>query len=250
VTELIGQALAFNGLPVLILACLFAGIVRGFTGFGTALVFMPMAALVLEPVWAIVTMLTFDFLGAIPLQKKAIRDGEPRDVLLLVLGAVFGLPVGVYLLTLMEPVVFRWLVSCLSLGMLVLLASGWRYRNPLNALCTSLVGAMGGFLSGVAALPGPPIILSYMSSPRPAKVIRGNMIMYLFLVDIMTFAVFGLKGLLVFLPMAIGALLTVPYMSTALVGQRIFNPDKDSTYRGVAYVLIAGSAVAGLPVWD
>lgn len=248
--DAVSQAVFFDGLPILIVACAVAGMVRGFTGFGTAMVFMPIAALVLEPVWAIVAMLTFDVVGAAPLQKKAIRDGEPHDVLLLVAGAVVGLPLGVYLLTLMEPVVFRWLVSCLSLALLVLLMSGWRYRNPLNALCTSLVGAMGGFLCGVAALPGPPIILSYMSSPRPAAVIRGNTMMYLFLVDIMTFTVFGLKGLLLLLPVMIGLILTVPYMVSALAGQRIFNPAKDQAYRRVAYILIGISAVAGLPLWD
>lgn len=249
-TEVFRQALFFDGLPVLIVACALAGMVRGFTGFGTAMVFMPIAALVLEPVWAIAAMLTFDVVGAAPLQKKAIRDGEPHDVLLLLLGAVIGLPLGVYLLTLMDPVVFRWLVSCLSLALLVLLMSGWRYRNPLNALCTSLVGAMGGFLCGVAALPGPPIILSYMSSPRPAAVIRGNTMMYLFVVDIMTFLVFGLKGLLVLLPVLIGVVLSAPYMIGALAGQRIFDPDKEYVYRRVAFVLIGISAVAGLPLWD
>ncbi len=249
-TGVFGQAILYDGLPLLVLACALAGMVRGFTGFGTAMVFMPIAALVLEPVWAIAAMLTFDVVGAAPLQKKAIQDGEPHDVMLLILGAVFGLPVGVYLLTLMDPVVFRWLVSCLSLVLLVLLMSGWRYRNPLNALCTSLVGAVGGFLCGVAALPGPPIILSYMSSPRPAKVIRGNTMLYLFVVDIMTFIVFGLKGLLVMIPIVIGLFLSVPYMVAALAGQRIFDPEKDYLYRGVAYVLIAVSAVAGLPLWD
>lgn len=249
-TGVFWQAVLFDGLPLLILACAAAGLVRGFTGFGTAMVFMPIAALVLEPVWAIAAMLTFDVVGAAPLQKKAIRDGEPHDVLLLILGAVFGLPLGVYLLTLMQPVLFRWLVSSLSLVLLVLLMSGWRYRNPLNALWTSLVGAMGGFMCGVAALPGPPIILSYMSSPRPAAVVRGNTMMYLFVVDILTFIVFGLKGLLVLLPVLIGMLLAAPYMVAALAGQRIFDPEKEHIYRWVAYVLIAVSAVAGLPVWD
>jgi len=38
------QALSFEGLPVLILAVCAAGIVRGFAGFGTAMVFVPIAA--------------------------------------------------------------------------------------------------------------------------------------------------------------------------------------------------------------
>jgi hypothetical protein len=247
--NMIWQALSFDGLPVLIVAAFAAGIVRGFAGFGTAMVFVPIAALVVEPIHAILIMMTFDLFGPIALLPRAWRDGEPRDVGLLGIGAVIGLPFGIYLLTRLDPIVFRWLISLLALGLLVLLASGWRYRNPLGVLMTGIVGVISGFLCGVAALPGPPVILSYMSSPRAPQVVRGNTMMYLFLVDMLTFAMFAIKGLIVFIPLVIGAVLAVPYAIAGLIGQRVFNPEKEHIYRRVAYVLIAASALAGLPVW-
>jgi len=50
---LIEQILFFDGLAWLIITVFFAGLVRGFAGFITALVFMPIAASVTSPVWAI-----------------------------------------------------------------------------------------------------------------------------------------------------------------------------------------------------
>ncbi|GHA53710.1 membrane protein [Amylibacter ulvae] len=248
--ELIQQALHIDGLWLLIFAVSLAGLVRGFAGFGTAMVFMPFAAQVVEPITAIIMLLVFDLFGPLALLPRAWRDGEPRDVGLLGFGAIIGLPFGVYLLTQLDPVVFRWMVSCLALMMLVLLISGWRYTNPLNAIMTSLVGVISGFLCGIAALPGPPVILSYMSSPRAPAMVRGNTILYLFLVDIMTFVVFLIKGLLTILPMVIGVILAVPYGIGGLVGQWIFNPDKEHIYRRVAYAIIGISALAGMPIWD
>lgn len=248
--DVLWQALTFEGLPVLILAVSAAGIVRGFAGFGTAMVFVPIAALVVEPIYAILMMITFDLFGPIALLPRAWRDGEPRDVSLLGAGAVIGLPFGVYLLTRLDPIIFRWMVSVLALCLLVLLASGWRYRNPLDALKTCILGMISGFLCGVAALPGPPVIMSYMSSPRTPQAIRGNMILYLFLVDMLTFLVFAIKGLLMFAPIVIGVVLAVPYGIAGMIGQWIFNPEKEHIYRRVAYAMIAFSAVAGLPVWD
>lgn len=248
--DLIQQVLSFDGLWLLIIASFFAGLVRGFAGFGTAMVFVPIAALIVPPIYAILIMMTFDLFGPLVLLPRAWRDGEPRDVGLLGIGAIIGLPFGVYLLTRLDPIVFRWIVSCLSLCLLVVLASGWRYRNPLNAIMTSMVGIVSGFLCGVAALPGPPVILSYMSSPRPAKVIRANTMMYLFVVDVLTLLVFMIKGLLVLLPMAIGVLLSVPYGLAGLIGQKIFNPEKEHIYRYVAYAMIAFSALAGMPIWS
>ena len=58
--EIIWQALSFDGLPLLIFAVMLAGLVRGFAGFGTALVFVPLAAMVVSPVWTIVIMFVFD----------------------------------------------------------------------------------------------------------------------------------------------------------------------------------------------
>tara|TARA_B110000008_G_scaffold272994_1_gene306563 strand:- start:3171 stop:3923 length:753 start_codon:yes stop_codon:yes gene_type:complete len=247
---LIEQILSFDGLAWLIITVVFAGLVRGFAGFGTALVFMPIAASVTSPVWAIIIMMSFDIFGPIALLPKAWRDGEPTEVSLLVVGAILGLPIGVYFLTLVDPVLFRWLVSILSMAMLILLASGWRYQNPLNKIMLMAIGSLGGFMSGIAGISGPPVILTYMSSHKPASVIRGNTMLYLFFVDLVMFGVFLLKGLLVFIPLVIGLFLSVPYTLGGLVGQKIFNPNKEIIYRRIAYALIALSAIIGLPVWS
>ena len=53
-------------------------------------------------------------------------------------------------------------------------------------------------MSGISGISGPPVILTYMSSLKPASVIRGNTMLYLFFVDLVMFGVFLLKGLLVF----------------------------------------------------
>ena len=248
--NVVEQALHFDGLIWLIVAVILSGLVRGFAGFGTALVFMPIAASVTSPIWAIIIMMSFDLLGPVALLPQAYRDSEPREITFLGIGALVGLPIGVYFLTKMDPIIFRWIVSCLSLLMLAFLASGWRYKNPMNIAMMTFVGLISGFLAGIVALPGPPVILSYISGPRPASVIRGNTMIYLFLVDIMTFFVFLTKSLLVLLPFVIGLFLTIPYTFSAIVGQSIFNPKNEHIYRRFAYGLIAASALVGLPIWS
>ena len=248
--ELVWQALGFDGLPLLIIAVMIAGLVRGFSGFGAALIFVPLAALVLQPVWVIVVLLIFDSIGPMSMLRRAWREGEPKDVGLLGLGALLGMPVGFYLLTKMSPELFRWLVCLMSFAMLAALAGGWRYRNPLNEAMTIFVGTISGVLQGVAGLPGPPVILSYLSSPRNPAVVRANTMMYLVLVDLMALGVLAIKGLLALFPVLIGIVLVPPYTLSALIGQRIFKPDRVRFYRIVASAVIAASAIAGLPVWE
>ena len=48
--EILSEALALPGLWLLILGALVAGIVRGFSGFGTAMIYLPIAAQVMPPI--------------------------------------------------------------------------------------------------------------------------------------------------------------------------------------------------------
>ena len=74
--------------------------------------------------------------------------------------------------------------------------------------------------------------------------------LYLFFVDIFMFAIFLLQGLLALLQFVIELFLAIPYTLGGLLGQRLFNPQKELLYRRIAYGLIAISALMGLPVWS
>ena len=63
--------MATPGISLILVGALLAGLVRGFSGFGTAMVFLPFAAQVYEPVWVLVVLLTIDILGPIPALPRA-----------------------------------------------------------------------------------------------------------------------------------------------------------------------------------
>lgn len=229
---------------------LFAGLVRGFAGFGTALIYMPLAAMVLGPLAALVSLTTMDLIGPIPGAIRAAPMAERRDVGRLALGLVLGVPLGLALLGQLPVEAFRYLVSGLSLAVVVLLASGFRYRGRLGGGAVFGTGAAGGFLGGLAGLPGPPAILLYMASDRPAQVVRANLLLYLVAVDLTMMAVLALSGRLEGAHLALGLVLAAPYLVGNLLGAVAFRPGRERTYRAVAYALIAAAAIVGLPLWQ
>ena len=77
-TAALAEAWATQGLYLLVFAVILAGLVRGFAGFGTAMIYMPIAGTVLPPVWALAAMMVFDALGPLPNVPRAWRDGRPR----------------------------------------------------------------------------------------------------------------------------------------------------------------------------
>lgn len=241
---------AASDLVLLGAAAFLAALVRGFSGFGSALIYLPIAAQVLTPFQAITTIVLFDLIGPIPLIRPAIKDCDVEDLKRLIIGLIFALPIGLFTLTQIEPELFRYAVSTIALFLLISLMAGLRYRGSLSPPMIYATGGMSGFLQGVAGLPGPPVILLYMASTLSTQTIRANTFLFLFLTDVVLLPALALFGKLDTSAVALGLLLVIPTLAGSLLGARIFRPGYERIYRGVAYAIIAASAITSLPIWD
>ncbi|MEM6276026.1 MAG: TSUP family transporter [Pseudomonadota bacterium] len=246
----LGDALAQPGLPLLVAAVILAGLVRGFSGFGSAMIFLPVAGRVVGPFEAILIFTVCDFFGPLPLLRRAFREGTMEEVGRLLLFCAMGLPLGLYLLTISDPALFRWVVSIATLILLAALILGFRHRLPFTLPTLSGAGLISGLLGGVSGLGGPPVILLYLASSRATEVIRANTLVFLVGFDVLmslSLFAFGRFDLGV---AVLGLLLLVPYTAAGLLGQKLFDPARGTLYRRVAYVIIGAAALQGLPIWD
>jgi len=248
--EILGAAWATPGLLSLILAFLAAGLVRGFTGFGTALIVMPVATRVVPPAEAILVVMVAGMLSWGAIVPRAWREADRREVGLLTLGAVLAAPLGVALLSVLDPVPVRWVVSVAAAVTLVALISGWRYHGRVAWPGLAGIGGAAGVLGGVTGLTGPPVILFYLSGPGRAAEVRANTILFLALLDIGIFANLFLRDMVSARAVGLAAILAVPYVLTILIGQRLFRPELERFYRGAAYAIIGLAVVTGLPLFD
>lgn len=239
-----------DGLIWMFVAVFFAAIVRGFCGFGSALVYLPVAAQFLEPASVIASMIVFSMVGPIPLIPRAIRDSKPKEVMGLGLAGIIGIPFGVMLLIRLEPEVFRWLVSGIALVTLVALGSGMRYRRAPSALLVMITGFISGLFGGFAGLAGPPVILLYLGGQKKIAEIRATILLFLFITDIAVMLVFLVRGLIGIDAAIIGALLIPAYMAGGLIGAKIFNPAHEKAFRLIAYAIIFIALLTGLPLFD
>jgi hypothetical protein len=95
------SALGLSGYSAAALAFLcasafIAGLARGFSGFGSALIFVPLASTVIRPAMAAALLLVVDIVMAASLIPHAARLAEKRDVLMMILGTLFGVPLGAF----------------------------------------------------------------------------------------------------------------------------------------------------------
>ena len=227
-----------------------AGLVRGFAGFGTGMIYLSAAGQILSPFAAIASLLVMDVIGPLPNVPRAWRDGHRSDILRLVAGLILGLPLGIYALTQVSPEVFRYAVSVIALILLAALVTGFRYRGRLTPPLVYTTGGLSGLMMGVSGLPGPPVILLYMASPLPSQIIRANIYVYLVITDVVMLPMLALFGRLELSAVAVGGVMILPNLLGNLAGAWLFRPGHERLYRGVAYAVIAASALSGLPIWD
>ena len=78
IENLITNMLLQDGMVWILFAALIAGLVRGFSGFGTAMVFLPIASQYLTPFEAIASLAIMEFLGTFAVMRNSWSDAEKR----------------------------------------------------------------------------------------------------------------------------------------------------------------------------
>lgn len=248
--DAISQILQTEGLIWLIIAFSLAGIVRGFTGFGTAMIVVPVGAMFL-PLAEIIFILTITGLGtAATLVPKAWPVSSKREVLLLSGTAILALPLGIQLLTVLDQDVLRWALTVVVAILLTSLIAGWRFSGSLSILGIIAIGGGAGLVGGATGLTGPVVIMFYLASSQLVQVIRANSIIFLGVLDVALITMLVARGLADWGAFHLGLFLAVPYIITTILGQRLFDPNKEKLYRFMSYGVIVGVAVISMPIFD
>ncbi|MCU0905341.1 MAG: sulfite exporter TauE/SafE family protein [Tabrizicola sp.] len=239
------------GTLALLLAVTFAAsLARGFSGFGAALIFIPLASALLGPKVAVPLLLVADGVMTAGMIPGAVRKADRRDVLTMAVGALVGVPAGTWLLTTLDPLVLRWGIVALAALMLALLLSGWRYRGRPKPPLTVLVGVISGFFSGAAQVGGPPVVAYWLGGTIPATTVRAN-IVFFFAVTSALGAIGYVWGGLITLHILLLALLIAPvYGFGAWAGSRMFGLASDQIFRRICLTMIAFATVVSMPVLD
>jgi uncharacterized membrane protein YfcA len=225
-----------------------AGTVRGFSGFGAAMVMTPAFSALYGPPIGISLCLLLEIAVALPLLPRAIKYVDWHRIGVLLLAAVVGAPLGNLVLTQVAPEPMRWAISAIVLGAVALLASGWRFRGRPQPATTLAAGGMSGFLNGLSGMAGPPIIFYYLAGDETAERVRANLTTYFIFVDVVTLGVFSGRDLIGWNTGVLALWLVPAVVAGGLLGQRLFPLASEKFYRRLALFLLVAVAIGSLIV--
>ncbi len=136
---------------------LFNGMIHGYTGFGGALIIIPVLTFLFGPVEAIGMVMIITILGAAQLARETVHLVRWRELGPICIGIAAFTPVGAWFLYYIDPEIVRRSMGGFVVLFALILLSGWNYRGKRGALPSALVGMTAGSINGLTGVGGPPL---------------------------------------------------------------------------------------------
>jgi uncharacterized membrane protein YfcA len=217
-----------------------AYLVRGVSGFGSALVAVPLLAHFLPLTFVVPWMVVMDTLAALVLARSGQRDGNVRwaEIGWMVPASLLGIVIGIALLVNVDraPLMVALGLFIVSFGVRHLL--GLHGERPVSRWWALPAGILGGGIGALFATGGPPMVIYLTHRLRDKGELRATL-SGLFLIDgALRTAGLALAGLLLQDRMGGYLLAGVPLMAAGLYAGNHVHLNLDQRHMAVLIALL------------
>jgi len=215
-----------------------ASVIRGFTGFGLALVAVPLIQFIMPVTDTAVFIAMINMIFSIIYYRhsKAVIRDQPLGAMALWTG--IGVAAGTLILRFVNPAYIQLGWGVLIILIVTALVRGLNLHIRSDRSAMTLSGLFGGVLAGATGITGPPvaIILSSLKTPRE----KFNAIISIFILFAVTYAlIFYLIIGLVRTEILLLALCSVPALLAGLyTGDRLVSRISQKTFSAIVYVVL------------
>jgi uncharacterized protein len=231
---------------------LLGGFLRGFVGFGAALVSVPVISLVVGPRIAVAVVTIMGLPSIFQLLPDAVRHSERNIILPMALAIFVATPIGTWMLVSIDPAIMKMVISATVVVLVGFLSLGWKLGDKVGTGVLLFAGAAGGLVQGVAGIGGPPVVAVALARAGPPERQRGNVLAVMTAIVIASIPPLYAYGLLTKQAIVLGLLLLPLYFVATWVGSRYFSAGGSQHYRKAALAMLAviGLTTLTFAVWD
>lgn len=230
---------------VAIAATLGAAFIRGLTGFGFGILLVPILALALTPVEAVLAINIMAGLLALTEIRLILREAEKSAITIGLLVIAFTAP-GLMLLSATPQNVARLVIALIALSAFVAVLLPKRGAQQPGHVVTGAVGMTAGLLTGYAAMPGPPVVPYYVGRDIPRITAKASMIGIFGIAAMAGIGSGTAIGVLTWQIVALGLALFPLVLLGNWIGSLAFGKVSDPVWRTCVGVVLGAAAIAAL----
>ncbi len=230
-------------------AILGAAFMRSFTGFGFAMIAVPVLGLVMPPQEVVPIILTLEIVTGIQLTPSAWPIANRPALKGMVLGSILLIPAGVYVLgSITDDQMRLLLVGVLALSVILFAWSAQRANadQQPGGGGSLVAGAGGGFMAGLSGIPGPPVLSYLLGTNLTPDVQRATLLVYFFFIDTLAVAAQFIAGADIVDTVTRAAIFLPVLIIGNIIGTRAFNKYGEGNYKPITFglLLIIGAGLA------
>ncbi len=223
-----------------------AAVAQSLTGFGFALVLVPLLSLVWDPQSVVVVSTILNGLLSISITIQLRRHIVLSRVGLLLAGSVVGLPLGLVVLVTLDPGPLRLLIGFLVVlfGLLIYFGA----VRPLKARGWQLIatGLLSGVLQSSTSMGGPPAVLYLMSQRYGKLVVRSTLLGFFGPLCLLALVGFALAGMLRSETLLLTVAMVPATLLGILVGNAAFGRVSSELFRALVAALIVAAGIMSM----
>ncbi|WP_234122664.1 sulfite exporter TauE/SafE family protein [Clostridium hydrogenum] len=179
------------------ISILLASVTQGMTGFGFALIAVPLLSLFIPEIRNITPIIViYSLLTNIIIAYKARHYVNFKKIIPLIIFGIAATPIGTLMLIYVKvqplKIVIGLIVTITAFAML----KNLKIEIKNEKIAYSIVGILSGFLNGSAGLSGPPVVLFLTNQNTDKDVFRSNLTFYGIATNIFAIILFVLEGVI------------------------------------------------------
>ena len=233
-------------LSIAALAVFVGAFARGFSGFGSGMIWAGGLSLVLPPLVVVPAIFLLDLVASAHLVPRVWQQIDWRSLRWLLLGALVATAPGLYLLASLPGDFIRVAIAAVILTATLLIWRGFTLKAMPGARSAAATGLLCGFIGGATGMGGPPAILLYFSAPTSVGVSRASIIGFLFGLDLISGGLAAAQGLYTREVALWSIALVLPMLAGIVLGNRQFLRTDPERFRRFVLLLLAGLSLAVL----
>lgn len=216
-----------------------AAFLQGFSGFGFAIIAVPLLSLFMPPVQTLPYVMAMQVLIALIGLPAAARNCQWKLLGWVAAGALVGTPVGLWAITSLSPALGRLAVSLAVVAALALILKGGRFEGAPTARTGAVAGLASGVMNGLAGMSGPPVVALLLAARLEPAQVRATLLVFVLGAGIAVLAPLGLTGRLTpdLVPPLV--LATPAMLAGSWIGGRLFHRATARQHRAVALSVLA-----------
>ena len=242
--------LIFEVLPtdffLILFVILISGFIRGFLGFGSGLITIPILSFLYSPVFAIVFNIIIEIPTTIYLTFIGAKTCKFKEISPMFFSMMLTIPIGTIFLISIDEQIIKIIMSILVIFFVILIASGWRLKSTITKYVLLISGIISGLMQGVTGMGGPSFATVLLSKDDKEEVIRGNIlimsagIVISAVISMYYFNLFSLELLLT------GIIAAPFYILASYTGSRFYNLSGKKYFRNIALFVLGLIGLATL----